>query len=322
MLNISENIVLAPFTTFKIGGQAKFFIKTASLDDLFEAILWAKNKGEKIFVLGGGSNLLISDSGFDGLVIQIPFNGWRGAENSGFEISDSVIYADAGVALSKILSAAVQAGLSGFEWAVGIPGTIGGAARGNSGAFGKGTGDFIETVEVFNAQTMKKKEYKKEDCLFGYRESVFKKNKNLIILKTIFKLEPKEKEKIQSLVKENLLSRAKNNSAYLGKSAGCFFKNIPWDKEGVNKEKLLADFPELALQAEKPKLATGFLIDFLGLKGKEIGGASVPYEHANYIINKNNASAQDVLDLANLIKGKVFSRYGIILEEEAELVGF
>src|SRR3989344_54011 len=265
MLNISENIVLAPFTTFKIGGQAKFFIKTASLDDLFEAILWAKNKGEKIFVLGGGSNLLISDSGFDGLVIQIPFNGWRGAENSGFEISDSVIYADAGVALSKILSAAVQAGLSGFEWAVGIPGTIGGAARGNSGAFGKGTGDFIETVEVFNAQTMKKKEYKKEDCLFGYRESVFKKNKNLIILKTIFKLEPKEKEKIQSLVKENLLSRAKNNSAYLGKSAGCFFKNIPWDKEGVNKEKLLADFPELALQAEKPKLATGFLIDFLGL---------------------------------------------------------
>lgn len=322
MLNILENVSLAPLTTFKIGGAAKFFIKVESLSDLSEALNFAKQKGEQIFVLAGGSNILVSDDGFNGLVIQIPFSGWKDYKDreAEFLVRDSEIFVHSGIAFSKVLGLALQNNLSGLEWGVGIPGTIGGAVRGNSGAFGKGLGDFVEKVEVFDIAKMEKAEFGKEECRFAYRESFFKKNKNLIILKAVLRLTPDEKENIQRKMKENTFDRAKKNSAILGKSAGCYFKNIPW--ESVDKEYLIQNFPEIRLQVEKPKLSTGFLIDLVGLKGAEVGAACVPNEHANYIINKNNAAAKDVLALANLIREKIFDKYKIVLKEEVELVGF
>lgn len=319
MLNVLENIPLAPYTTFKIGGPAKFFIKAESLDILKEALKWSKDKGEEVFILGGGSNILVSDKGFNGTVIQIPFEGWeKGGES--IKVDGETIISDSGIALSKILAIAAQNGLSGLEWGVGIPGTIGGAIRGNSGAFGKDAGDFIQTVHIFDISAMEIKKLSKEECGFYYRGSVFRKNKNLIVLKGEFNLVKDEGENVKSKMKEYILDRTKKNSAGLGKSAGCFFKNIPWD--AVNKENLLQNFPEIRVQAEMPKLATGFLIDSVGLKGAEVGGACVPHEHANYIINKNNAKAEDVLNLANLIRKKIRNKYGIELEEEVELAGF
>lgn len=319
MQKIEENIPLANFTTFKIGGPAKYFIKTESIEDLIYAIDFAKSKNEPFFILGGGSNLLISDKGFNGLVINIPVSGWENSERNLY-INDSRVYFDAGISLSKLISFVFQNSLSGFEWAVGIPGTLGGAVRGNSGAFGKGTGDFVETVDALDSSTMKIKKLSGEECGFYYRGSNFRKNKNLIILRGVFSLQKDDKENIQARMKENLLDRSKKNSAALGKSAGCFFKNIPW--ENVDKEYLINNFPEIQDKSESPKLPTGYLIDCVGLKGVEIGGASVPNEHANYIINKNNATAADVLDLANLIREKIYDKYKIELEEEVELVGF
>lgn len=319
MLNVLENVSLAPYTTFKIGGPAKYFIKVDSLDVLAEALKWSKDKGEKVFILGGGSNILVSDYGFNGMVIQVPFQGWSD-ENGGITVLGETIIADSGISFSKILAIAAKNGLSGLEWAVGIPGTTGGAVRGNSGAFGKGAGDFIKTVHIFDISAMEIKKLSKEECRFYYRGSIFRKNKNLIVLKGEFNLIKDTEENVKSKMKEYILDRAKKNSADLGRSAGCFFKNIPWD--AVNKENLLQNFPEIRAQAEKPKLPTGFLIDAVGLKGMEVGGARVPHEHANYIINKNNATAKDVSALANFIREKIHNKYGIELEEEVELVGF
>lgn len=319
MRKIEENIPLANFTTFKIGGPARYFIKTESIEDLIYAIDFAKSKNEDVFILGGGSNVLISDNGFNGLVINIPVHGWKNSEHN-LDVHDSRVYFDAGISLSRLISFTFQNELTGFEWAVGIPGTLGGAVRGNSGAFGKGTGDFVETVDAFDASTMKIKKLSKEECGFYYRGSKFRKNKNLIILRGVFNLKKDDKENIQARMKEFLLDRAKNNSVSLGKSAGCFFKNIPW--ENVNKNYLTQNFPEIKAKADSPKIPTGYLIDYVGLKGAEIGGALVPNEHANYIINKNNATAADVLNLADLIREKIYDKYKIKLEEEVELVGF
>lgn len=319
MLNILKNISLAPYTTFKIGGSAKFFIKADSFNVLMESLKWSKDKREEVFILGGGSNLLISDSGFNGIVIQIPFEGWS-KESSTVKIEGETIISDSGTSLSKVLAVSSQNGLSGLEWSVGIPGTIGGAIRGNSGAYGRGIGDFIRNVSVFDMLTMEIKKLNKEECGFYYRGSIFRKNKNLIILNGELNLTKDFVENIKNKMKEYILDRAKKNSAGLGKSAGCFFKNIPWNT--VDKESLVKNFPEILAQAEKPKLPTGFLIDCVGLKGKDIGGASVPNEHANYIINKNNATSDDVIQLANLIREKIYNKYGIKLEEEVELVGF
>jgi len=319
MLNVLENVLLAPYTTFKIGGPAKYFIKVDTPDVLAEAIKWSKDKKEEVFILGGGSNILVSDHGFNGTVIQIPFEGWK-EDSEAIKVDREIIISDSGIALSKILAIAAQHGLSGFEWGAGIPGTIGGAVRGNSGAYGKETGNLVHTISVFDISAMEIKKLSKEECGFYYRGSVFRKNKNLIVLKGEFNFVKDTEENVKSKMKEYILDRVKKNSAALGKSAGCFFKNIPWNV--VDKENLLQNFPEIRAQAETPKLSTGFLIDSVGLKGKEIGGALVPNEHANYIINKNNAKAEDVMNIANLIREKIYNKYGIELEEEVELVGF
>ena len=310
MLNIQNNILLAPYTTFKIGGPARYFVSVSSEEELKSAAEWAKKNNLPILILGGGSNVLISDKGFNGLVIKI--------QDSRFKIQDSEVICGAGVPLMMIVSEAVKDGLSGLEWAIGIPGTIGGAIRGNAGAFGKAIGEFIESAEVFDVSKMKIVSYSNENCRFGYRDSIFKKNSNLIILRAIVELRRGEKENIRNLIKEYLSGRPTG----LGKSAGCFFKNIPWSRKDLDKELLIKSFSELKIYSEKPKIATGFLIDHLGLKGKKIGGAEIPAQHANYIINTGNASAEDVVMLASLVKERVQHHYGFLLEEEVELVGF
>lgn len=312
-MEILENISLAQYTTFKIGGSARFFIAANSFDELKEAGEWARKNNLPIFALGGGSNVLISDKGFKGLAIKV--------QVSSFKFQDDKILADAGMPLARLLTEAMNAGLSGLEWAVGIPGAIGGAIRGNAGAFGKETGTLVESAEVFDVLENKTVQCGREECGFGYRDSIFKKNPNLIILGAVFKFTKSGKENVQNLMKEYLTDRSRKNVG-LGRSAGCFFKNIPWERKDLDKNMILKNFPELAQFNFKPKIATGFLIDHLGLKGKKIGGAMIPESHANYIINTGAASAEDVLMLANIAKDRVYNHYGFCLEEEVEMVGF
>ncbi len=309
MLNIQKNILLAPYTTFKIGGEARYFCEAENIGDIQELCKWAKNEKVSILVLGGGSNVLISDKGFGGLVIKI--------RSTKLEIRNSEIFAEAGAPLAKLVAEATKNNLTGLEWAIGIPGTIGGAINGNSGAFGKSISDVLEEVKVLDISALKIRIFKKDQCEFGYRNSIFKHNQDLVILSAILRLNKGEKEEMQKIIKDYTKQRIESNPA--GRSAGCFFKNIEWQEVG-DKEKLIKKFPELNKFSEKPKISVGFLIEQVGLKGKKIGGAVISEKHAAFIINSGKATADDVINLSNLIKQKVSERYRLNLKEEAVIV--
>jgi UDP-N-acetylmuramate dehydrogenase len=282
-----KNISLAPYTTFKIGGAAKYFYTVKSIEDLTGAVKLAKKEGLPFFILGNGSNVLVSDKGFDGVVIKI--------ENCKLKIVNCKITVDAGVLLTKLVNESVKAGLTGLEWAAGIPGTIGGAIRGNAGALGSSMADLIKTVEVFDITNLKIQTFENKDCKFGYRDSVFKHNKNLIIFSAELELKKGDRKKSEKLIKEYLKQR-KEKQPLEYPSAGSIFKN-PNGR------------------------AAGYLIEQCGLKGKKIGKAMISEKHANFIVNLGNAKAKDVKKLIDLCKEKVKEKFGIELEEEIEYLG-
>ena len=202
--------------------------------------------------------------------------------------------------------------LTGLEWAIGIPGTIGGAIRGNAGAFGSSMANVVEEVKIFDSHDFKIKKYKNKDCLFDYRKSVFKENKNLIIVSVKLRLQKGNKVKINKKMKKYLNYRKKHQplSAF---SAGSIFKNY----QGViRSKKLLNQFPKLLEFNSKKVIPAGFLIDKCGLKGKRIGQAEISTKQANFIINLGNAKSRDVISLMNLIQNKVKNKFGIMLEKE------
>ncbi|MDD5032976.1 MAG: UDP-N-acetylmuramate dehydrogenase [Candidatus Pacebacteria bacterium] len=315
MFNIQKNILLAPYTTFRIGGPAKYFAEAESVEEIEKLCEWAKNQptGElPIFVLGGGSNVLVSDKGFCGLVIKI--------KSSEIKILDSEIYADAGASLTKVVIESAKAGLSGFEWGIGIPGTIGGAVCGNAGAFGKATSDAVKTIKALDLKNGKVLYFSKNECDFCYRDSMFKNNSDFFILGAIFSLKRKNKDSIDKDMKQYVKERSEAHVK--GCSAGCFFKNVEWKRKDLDKDKIFQKFPELKKYSEMPKIPAGFLIDSVGLKGKKIGGAKIAEEHANFIVNEENATADEVMMLAGMVKDRISSKYGFSLEEETVLVGF
>ena len=308
MINVQKNVPLAPYTTFKIGGPAKFFTEVKNEKELIEALTYAEKNDLEYFVLAGGSNVLISDNGFNGLVIKIC--------DMRYAIRDTRVECGAGILLSKIVSKTAEAGLSGLEWAAGIPGTIGGAVRGNAGAFGGCMADAVEKVRVVVQGKPQAISYKLQECEFGYRSSIFKEKQNIIILSAILKLKKGNTEKIQQRVKDIIIKRKEKQPRF--PSAGSFFKNPI-----VNDEKIIKKFEsDTGLKMKDNKIPAGWLIEAAGLKGKKIGGAQVSEEHSNFIINTGGATAEDVIMLASIIKQKIRSIFNIQLMEEAQLVGF
>ena len=267
-MNFRKNIPLKKYTTFQIGGRAKYFFVAKSKTDLISTIKMAKKMNLPFFILGGGSNLLVSDNGFDGLVIKT------------------------GRPLSLYVS-------KGLEWAAGIPGTIEGAVYGNAGAFGKSMKDVVETVEVFDTKTGKIKFFKNKDCKLGYRDSVFKKKKNLIILSVRIKLKKSDPKKIKEYLRQR---KEKQLLGYA--SAGSVFVN-----------------PCLAGRRAKG-LTAGQLIEKCNLKGKRIGHVKISEKHANFIVNLGKGKAKDVKKLINLIKKTIKKKFKINLEEEIQYLGF
>jgi len=296
---IQKNVPLAFHTTFKIGGPAKYFYTAKTKEDLIKAIKVAKKINLPFFILGGGSNLLISDKGFEGMVINFQF--------SIFNFQKNKITAGAGLALGKLVRASAEKGLSRLEWAIGIPGTLGGAIRGNAGAFGKSMKDIIKQVEVFDLETEKIKILKNEDCQFDYRESIFKKKKNLIILSAKIELEKGSKKEIEEKMKENLDYRKKTQPLNFS-SAGSVFKNPRTRTSSV--------------RGKPSGLSAAYLIEKCGLKGRKIGEAQISKKHANFIVNLGKAEAEDVRKLINLIKKKVKENFGVELKEEIQFLGF
>jgi len=334
---IQKDVLLAPFTTFQIGGLAKYFFVAHTREELIKAVLWARKEGLPFFVLGGGSNVLVSDKGFRGLVIKIKNQKGPYGESLTAKIKNTnqklkIIEVEAGILLSEVLTLALKNNLTGLEWAAGIPGTVGGAIRGDAGAFGKSMADITESVTVleipnhkFQIQNSKStlrgasskiQNYKKEDYKFGYRDSIFTRNSNLIILSAELQLQKGKKSEIEKRIKEHLTYR-KQTQPLQFPSAGSIFKN---QKSKIKNQKLLTQFPELKKFNKEGIIPAGFLIEKAGLKGKRIGRAQISEKHANFIVNLGGAQAKDVIKLIKLIKKEVKNRFGIALEEEIKII--
>lgn len=315
MPEIKKDVPLKDHTVFKIGGAAKYFCEAKTAEELKKAVFWARETGEKFFVLGAGSNVLVSDKGFDGLVIKNKVASIK----LGHGVSKSMIEAEAGAQMARVVAESVKAGLAGFEWAIGIPGTIGGSVRGNAGCFGSETKDVIESVEVFDFLDAKRRTLEAGECNFGYRHSVFKEKPNLIVLSATLRFAKGDPKKSQGLIAE--YSKKRLSSQDIGaKCAGCIFKNVEWSRKDVNKESLLQKYPELKPFSGQKSIPAGFLLDFLGLKGTKAGAVQISEKHANYFINLGGATAAEVIALINTAKEKIQNRYGISLEEEIQKI--
>jgi UDP-N-acetylmuramate dehydrogenase len=293
MCEFQENISLKDFTTYKIGGNARYFFVASSEEDLISAIKKARQDDLPFFLLGGGSNILFSDNGFDGLVIKLEFQD--------IKVENNIIYAGAGVLLKKAVDIALDNELTGLEWATGIYGTVGGAVRGNAGAFGKFASDITHKVKVLKIDALEAEEMECYDA--GYRDSCFKRDDNLIILSASFELQKGDKNQIKQEMDKTLKYRIERHPLNFP-SAGSVFKNILYEDLEIEEFKDLGFVP------------AGYLIEQAGLKGKIIGGAQVSEKHANFIVNINNARAQDVKDLIDLVKETILEKYNINMEEE------
>jgi len=284
---MKRNVSLKEYSTFKIGGEAKYLLEPKTTKELIKSVQWAKDNDVAFFVLGGGSNILISDDGFDGLVIISKMNK--------FEIKGNKVTAEAGVKLVDLIDECLKKKLSGLEWASGIPkATIGGSLYMNAGAFGSNMADIVKEVVVLDTSDLKIKTFSFKECQFDYKDSVFRGNKSLIIISCLLVLE--EKQDIEEEVKRISIYR-KENHPVLFPSAGSIFKN-PFN------------------------ISAGEAIEKTGLKGKKIGGAMVSDKHANFIINVREATSNDVKQLIDLIKKQVKEKLNIDLEEEIQYLGY
>ncbi len=311
--DFSENVSLAPYTSFHIGGPAKYFVQVKTDEEIAVALDRAKKLKVAYFILGGGTNLLISDKGFDGLVIRM---------SNSYELFDGVhAKCGAGCSLQKFIDESVALGLAGLESMAGIGGTVGGAIRGNAGAFGQSIEGVIKKVYAIVGGAIK--EFSHKDCGFKYRDSVFKREK-LVITSAEFQFARGDASLLKARVKEIITMR---NSRYNEdwQCAGCVFKNVDLQTVQVDEKKVIKALDiteeEYKEATKHKKLPVSFIVDKLGLKGKKMGGAQIAQEHGAFIINAGGAKAEDVVMLMSYVTTKVRNLLGIQLEPEIELVG-
>lgn len=307
---VLEKEPLAKHTTLRIGGPARYWYDAEHSDDMIKAVEAAKELGLDYVLLGAGSNILVSDQGFDGLVIH--------AKNINMRLQGEKLYVEAGVMNAQAAKETVNAGLSGLEWLASIPGTIGGAIYGNAGCYGHSIKDVISKVDIYREGA--KKRLSKKECQFGYRDSIFKKS-NDIILSAEMILKPGQKSKSLQMMEEYLNKRKKSQP--LGKpAAGSTFKNFKFydEKEIEILKQKIKDIPDEYLS--KRVIPAGWLIEQVGGKGMEMGGLQISDVHANWIINNGKGRADEFVMLVSKIKMLVRDELGIQLQEEIQYIGF
>lgn len=305
---VQENIVLAPYTTYKIGGPARYFIVAENEEDIVKAALAAKETGTPFFILGGGSNLLISDKGFDGLVVKI--------HNSKFMIHDSALEADAGVDMPVLVCETTRRGLKGLEWAGGLPGTLGGAIRGNAGAFGGEIKDNILEVKALDAEG-NIKSFAKGKCGFSYRSSIFK-EQGMIVLSAKIQLMYSDPSKIGEEAEDHIRYRKERHPLEYP-NAGSVFKNCDCNIFSENER---GRFEHVIKIDPFPVVPTAYLLSEAKLKGVSFGGAMISEKHPNFIVNCGSATSNDIIRLMEIAKECIREKFGIDLEAEIQLVGF
>ena len=287
--DVSENVVLGLLTGYRIGGPAKFYAKPASQESLLAVLRWAKRENVPVFILGGGTNILVSDRGYAGLVIHL-----KDFSSQLTKQSDVGVWTvGAGVNLTPWVRRTGYKGFSGVEALIGIPGTMGGALRMNAGAFSQEISDKLISVEVID-KDLEVEHIKAKKIDFSYRKAP--KLEDKIILSTKFQLTPDDPTKLIIHMKEIIVLR-RNRQPLQWPSCGSVFKRPEGDYAGR-------------------------LIEAAGLKGLSDGGAQIPDKHANFIVNRGGAKAQNVLELIKAAKKIVNEEFGIVLEREVILMGF
>lgn len=344
MLKIQKNVPLAEFTTFKIGGKARFFVRAKSENEIIEALVFAELNDFEVFILGGGSNILISDAGFDGLVLQVALKGISiVAEKDGF----IYVTAKAGEDWDEFVGFCVKNDLSGIECLSGIPGFVGGTPVQNVGAYGQEVSETIEIVRVFDRKSKEILELSNKDCKFSYRTSVFnttEKNRFVVLavtyalkqngepkiiykdLQTIFgERKPTIQETREAVIKirsdKSMVIDPKDINT---KSAGSFFKNPV-----VSKKKYAemcgsfgGSIPFYEIDTENVKIPAAWLIEKSGFpKGYVKGKVGLSTKHTLAIVNLDNASANDVLSIKEEIQHQVKKQFGVELKPEPVFVG-
>lgn len=284
--NIYTNELMSKYTSFKIGGPAECLIKIQTAQELKSILEFAKEKDIPLTIIGNGSNILVSDEGIKGIVLKIEISTFE------LNIQTAQLKVGSGVKLGFIAQKCLKQELAGFEFASGIPGTIGGAIRMNAGAHGREMKDVVTTVTYMDRDG-KIHKIKNEQANFEYRNSLFA-HKDYIIVEVEMQLEKGNTEEIQAKMTEYATYR-KEKQPIEYPSAGSTFKRG-------------TDF------------ITAKLIDDCGLKGYQIGGAQISEKHAGFIINKNNATAKDVIELMEYIKEQVYNKSGKVIEPEIEII--
>ena len=282
---VARDVILAPYTTFNIGGPAKYFFEAKSPRQLLSAFDIAKASSIKHFLLGGGSNILVDDDGFDGLVIRDNCKDWQ--------VSGDILSAQSGVWFDNLVDIAAEHSLSGLEFAAGIPGNVGGAIYGNAGAFGASIADILESAVLYHPKDGVK--IVGPDYFgFAYRHSDLKKSFE-VVLSVRLKLKAGEKSRITDKINEHReIRRTKHPDYRLEGCAGSVFKNI-----------------------KEPKLLpAGKLLEDAGVRGMRIGDAQVFEKHCNIIVNKGKAKASEVRKLASQMQQMVSDKFNIMLEYE------
>jgi UDP-N-acetylmuramate dehydrogenase len=301
---IQNNILLKDFSNYKIGGSAKYFLDAANLEVLISGLKEWGDRG-KVLIVGGGTNILFPDNGFDGLVVKVSLDS--------ISLGNNTVSVSAGVLMSTLTKYCIDHALSGFEWAGGLPGTVGGAVRGNAGAFGGETKDNVISVTSLRLDNLQIVKRNKEECDFSYRSSIFKtKDINEIILSGDFSIIPGEKQEIENKTNEFIEFR-KNKHPLESPNAGSVFKNVPIENI---PEKYKQELSQYVKNDPFPVVPAAKIIFLAGLKGQRVGQAQVSQKHTNFIINLGNATAQNVKDLIKQIQLDVQQKYEINLEPE------
>jgi len=297
-------------TYFKLGGPADLFYEAKTKDELVMVVQSAILYKVPYLVIGGGSNILVTDAGYRGLVIknrtsEIQLKGFAGGVDKGkLDLKEAIIQSDSGVPANLLIRYALDQGLSGLEDMLGLPGSVGGAVYNNSHHLDKLFGDHIVEVDSLD-QEGKIKKYTQKELQFDYDYSIFHKNKETI-LSASFQLKRGDKDKLWETA--NVAIKRRASTQPLGaSSSGCIFKNIP-----------LAD--AMRIGTPDTTQSVGYLLDKAGLKGMRIGGAYVSEIHANFIVNDGTAKSSDVFELINEIKLKIKEKYGVDLVEEVIVI--
>ena len=305
-ISVKRDVPLAGHTRFGIGGPADFYIETSSPASFAQALALVRASGLDWVVIGGGTNLVVSDEGFRGVCLKLT--------SDRISADGLTVEAESGAVLQNLVDFTVDRGMAGLHTMTGIPGSVGAAAYGNAGAYGHSIQERVRRVRFLDGEAVR--EFGNAECLFHYRESIFKRNKQWIIVSTTLEMEPGDAAELRKTADGILATRNRKYPPTM-RCAGSIFKNF-----------LLAELPA-AVAAEIPakaiiegKVPSAWFLEQVGAKGMKRGGIEVADYHANLIYNAGGGTARDLVAIVAELKDRIRRRWDIPLEEEVQYVGF